>query len=54
MERELYLTLLRDLLSQEPVRIRAANRELYGALVGGDDSMKREADLVLAETAQAC
>jgi hypothetical protein len=57
MDRETYLSLIRDLLSGDPWRVRGANRLLYGALVGGDplraDAMRREADLVLAELPQA-
>ena len=55
LDRETYLGLLRDLLSNDAVRIRAANRSLYMRLVGGDPrhaAMRREADLVLAEVPQ--
>jgi hypothetical protein len=58
MDRETYLTLVRDLLSGDPTRVREANRALYGALVGGDplrpEALTRSADLVLAEVPQLC
>lgn len=48
-----YLTLLRDLLSGDSVRVRAANRRLYGELMFGEHTQttdsNREADLILAE-----
>jgi hypothetical protein len=54
MERDDYVSALRDLLSRDPARIRDANRVFFSTLVGvtaapGDAS--READLVLAEVA---
>lgn len=55
MTREAYVTLLKDLLSRDPARVRDANRILFPALVESQaDSpgvRKREADLTLAEVA---
>jgi hypothetical protein len=56
MDRETYLSLLRDITSGDPRRVREANRRLYSALVDSAHPaipvQNREADLVLAEVPQ--
>lgn len=58
MTREEYLRLLRDLLSDDAVRVREANRRLYAEVVAGGHPLlseqQREADLVLAEVPGVC
>lgn len=50
MDRQTYVTTLRDLLSRDPAKVRNANRRLYGTVVAPDEQKNpREADLVLAE-----
>lgn len=52
MERDEYVSALRDLLSRDPARVRDANRVFFGALVASTpNESNREADLVLAEVA---
>jgi hypothetical protein len=53
VSRDEYVTLLRELLSRDPERIREANRRLYSHVVDGSGKLpeSREADLALAEVA---
>lgn len=50
MDRQAYIAALKDLVSRDPVRVRAANRTLFTAVVNSSAG-DREADMVLAEVA---